>query len=73
LKFLYESYEEKRKRICIIYKGTKCKKCEFSKSCTKRKDGVRHLKIASFLKERKQLADKMKTEKAKKYLDKENK
>ena len=42
------------------------KKCEFSKNCTKRKDGIRHLKIAEFSKERKQLADKMKTEEAKK-------
>jgi transposase len=57
LKF-YESYEDKRKRICRIYKGTECKKCEFSKNCTKRKNGIRHLKIANFLKERKQLAIK---------------
>ena len=40
--------------------------CEFSKNCTKRKDGIRQLKIANFSKERKQLADKMKTEEAKK-------
>ena len=66
LKFLYEGYEEKRKRKYRLYKGTECKKCEFSKNCTKRKDGIRHLKIADFLKERKQLADKMKTEEAKK-------
>jgi len=66
LKFLYEGYEEKRKRKYRLYKGTECKKCEFSKNCTKRKDGIRHLKIAEFSKERKQLADKMKTEDAKK-------
>jgi transposase len=66
LKFLYEGYEEKRKRKYRLYKGTKCQKCDLHKNCTKRKDGIRHLKIASFSKERKQLADKMKTEEAKK-------
>src|SRR5665811_527470 len=60
LKFLYEGYEEKRKRGYRIYKGTECNKCELRKNCTKRKDGIRHLKVANFLKERRQLADKMK-------------
>jgi transposase len=66
LKFLHEGYEKERGRKYRIYKGTECKECEFSKNCTKRKDGVRQLKIAEFSKERKQLADKMKTEEAKK-------
>ncbi|AAM06724.1 conserved hypothetical protein [Methanosarcina acetivorans C2A] len=66
LKFLYEGYEKERKRKYRLYKGTECKKCKFSKNCTKRKDGIRHLKIAEFSKERKQLADKMETEEAKK-------
>jgi transposase len=66
LKFVYEGYEKERKRKYRLYKGTECKKCEFSESCTKRKDGIRHLKIAEFSEERKQLADKMKTEEAKK-------
>ena len=66
LKFLYEGYEKERRRKYRIYKGTECRKCEFSKICTKRKDGVRQLKIAEFSNERKQLADKMKTEEAKK-------
>ncbi|AKB74322.1 hypothetical protein MSLAZ_1061 [Methanosarcina lacustris Z-7289] len=66
LKFLCENYEEKKKRKYRIYKGTECKKCEFSKNCTKRKDGIRRLKIANFSKERKELTDKMKTEEAKK-------
>lgn len=66
LKFLYEGYEKERKRKYRIYKGTECKKCGFSKNCTKRMDGIRHLKIAEFSKERKQLADKMETEEAKK-------
>lgn len=65
LKFLYEGYEKERKRKYRLYKGTECKKCKFSKNCTKRKDGIRHLKIAEFSKERKQLAEKMKTEEAK--------
>jgi len=64
LKFLYEGYEKERKRKYRHYEGTECKKCEFSKNCTKRIDGIRHLKIAEFPKERKQLADKMKTEEA---------
>jgi transposase len=66
LKYLYEGYEEKGERGYRVYKGTECKKCEFSKNCTKRKNGIRQLKIANFSKERKQLADKMKTEEAKK-------
>jgi transposase len=63
---LYEGYEKERRRKYRIYKGTECQNCKFSKNCTKRKDGIRHLKIAEFSKERKQLADKMKTEEAKK-------
>ena len=66
LKFLHEGYEKGKRRKYRIYKGIECKKCEFSKNCTKRKDGIRQLKIAEFSKERKQLADKMKTEEAKK-------
>ena len=66
MNFLYEGYEKERRRKYRIYKGTECKKCEFSKNCTKRKDGIRHLKIADFSKERKQLADKMETDEAKK-------
>jgi len=66
LKFLHEGYEKERGRKYRIYRGTECKECEFCKNCTKRKDGVRQLKIAEFSKERKQLADKMKTEEAKK-------
>jgi transposase len=65
LKFLREGYEKERRRKYRFYKGTECQKCEFSKNCTKRKDGIRQLKIAEFSKERKQLADKMKTEEAK--------
>jgi transposase len=63
---LYEGYEKERKRKYRLYRGTECKKCEFGRSCTKRIDGIRHLKIAEFAKERKQLADKMETEEAKK-------
>jgi transposase len=66
LKFSYEGYEKKRKRKYRIYTGIKCQKCEFSKNCTKGKDGIRHLKIAEFSKERKQLSDKMRTDEAKK-------
>jgi transposase len=66
LKFSYEGYEKERRRKYRIYKGAACMECEFSNNCTKRKDGIRHLKIAEFSKERKQLADKMKTEEAKK-------
>jgi transposase len=66
LKFLYEGYEKERKRKYRLYKGTECKRCESRKNCTKRMDEIRHLKIAEFSKERKQLADKMETEEAKK-------
>ncbi|RPJ73940.1 MAG: IS1182 family transposase [Alphaproteobacteria bacterium] len=66
LKFSYEGYEKERRRKYRIYKGAACRECEFNNNCTKRKDGIRHLKIAEFSKERKQLADKMKTEEAKK-------
>jgi len=65
LKFLREGYEKERRRKYRIYKGTECQKCKFTKNCTKRKDGIRQLKIAEFSKERKQLAEKMKTEEAK--------
>lgn len=62
---MYEAYEKERKRKYRLYKGTVCTKYEFSKICTKRMDGISHLKIAKFSKERKQLADKMETEEAK--------
>ena len=65
LKFLYEGHEKERKKKYRLYKGTRCKKCEFSKKCTKRMDGIRHLKIDEFSKERKQLANKMGTKEAK--------
>jgi transposase len=65
MKFSYEGYEKERRRKYRIYTGTECQKCEFSKNCTKGKDGIRHLKIAEFSKERKQLADKMGTKEAK--------
>jgi transposase len=66
LKFVYEGSDKVKKKNYRLYRGIECKKCEFSINCTKRKDGIRHLKIAEFFKERKQLADKMKTEEAKK-------
>jgi transposase len=70
LKFLYEGYEKERKRKYRLYKGAYCQDCESSKNCTKRRDGIRHLKIADFSKERRQLADKMETEEAKKIYGK---
>jgi len=56
LRFLREGYEKERRRKYRIYKGTECQKCEFTKISTKRKDGIRQLKIAEFYKRKKAIS-----------------
>lgn len=65
LKFNYESYDKTKKKNIKIYRGINCKKCPLNKECTKRKDKIRRLKIYPFEKEIREMAEKMRTQKAK--------
>jgi transposase len=60
----YETYDKQLKRMIKIYQGIDCKNCQFSVDCTKSKYGIRKLKIYSFEKERRDMAEKMKTKQA---------
>ena len=65
LKFSYEYYDKIKKRNMKIYRGVNCKKCSSNKECTKRKDKIRTIKSDCFEKERREMAKKMQTQKAK--------
>lgn len=65
LKFSYETYDKQKKRVIRSYRGVACAGCPLGGECTKSKDGIRKLKIYSFEKERKDMAKKMKTKRAK--------
>lgn len=66
LKFSCEYYSKEKKRNIREYVGVKCKDCLFNSQCTKRKDKIRRLKSYPFEKERRDMAKKMQTKKAKK-------
>jgi len=64
--FQRESFDKIKKKNIRFYKGTACKTCPSQKCCTKQKDGIRTIKMYPFEKERKEMAEKMQTQKAKK-------
>jgi len=66
LVFQREGFDKRKKKNIRLYKGTSCKTCPNHKQCTKRKDGIRYVKMYPFEKERKEMAKKMQTQKAKK-------
>ena len=64
--FQRESFDKGKKKNIRLYKGTACKTCLYHKFCTKKKDGIRTIKMYPFEKERIEMAEKMQTQKAKK-------
>lgn len=65
LKFSCEYYSKEKKKKIREYIGVKCKNCKSNSQCTKRKDKVRRLKSYPFEKERRDMAEKMQTPRAK--------
>ena len=65
LKFSCEYYSKEKKRNIREYIGIRCRDCLFNSQCTKRKDKIRRLKSYPFEKERREMAKKMQTKKAK--------
>ena len=65
LKFNTEYYSKEKRRNIRVYVGVKCRSCLLNKQCTKRKDKIRRLKSYPFEKERREMAKKMQTRKAK--------
>ena len=65
LKFSCEYYSKEKKKNIREYIGVNCMNCLFNSQCTKRKDKIRRLKSYPFEKERRDMAEKMKTKEAK--------
>ncbi len=65
LKFSCEFYSKEKKKNIREYIGVNCADCLFNTQCTKRKDKIRRLKSYPFEKERREMAEKMKTNAAK--------
>ncbi len=63
--FMGERYDKQRGKAMRIYKGESCLSCEEQKACTKRKDGIRRLKMCPYEAERNFMTAKMKTQEAK--------
>ncbi|MBU1626220.1 IS1182 family transposase [bacterium] len=58
-------FDKGKKKNLRLYKGTSCQTCPSQTHCTKRKDGVRYIKMFPFEEESRQMKTKMLTEKAK--------
>jgi hypothetical protein len=56
---------DKQKKTVRIYKGIRCLDCQSQRECTKRRGGIRYLKILPHEGERNAMIAKMKTEQAK--------
>jgi transposase len=65
LVFQREELDKNKKKNFRLYKGTSCTTCHNNKHCTTRKDGIRFVKTYPFEKERREMAEKMQTKKAK--------
>jgi transposase len=63
--FLGEHYDKQKKKMIRIYKGESCTHCQSQSDCTKRKDGIRYLKMFPWEAERNAMGVKMKTAQAK--------
>ncbi len=70
LKFRCEHYSKEKKKNIREYVGVKCMGCLFNSQCTKRKDNVRRIKSYPFEKERRDMAEKMQTNNAKRIYSK---
>lgn len=64
LKFIGENLDRQKDKRVRIYKGQACSSCQNQRGCTKRKGGVRYLKMFPHEVERNAMGMKMKTQKA---------
>ncbi len=63
--FMGEHYDKQKKKMIRVYKGESCMSCRSRNNCTKRKDGIRYLKMYPWEDERNATVAKMKTPEAK--------
>jgi transposase len=62
--FVGEHFDNQKNKAIRAYKGTACTACRSQSRCTKRKDGIRYLKMFPHEKERNIMVAKMKTAQA---------
>lgn len=63
--FLGEHFDKLKNKTIRVYKGNACPACQSQSGCTKRKDGIRYLKMYPCEAERNAMVAKMKTPQAK--------
>jgi len=63
--FLGEHFDKQKKKMLRVYKGESCMSCRSRSNCTKRKEGIRYLKMYPWEDERNAMVTKMKTPEAK--------
>src|SRR3989338_1753359 len=63
--FIGESFDKGKKKSVRVYKVTGCFGCQSQSKCTKRRNGIRYLKMLPYEGERNAMIEKMKTDKAK--------
>ncbi len=62
--FVGEHFDNQKNKTIRAYKGTVCPACQSQSRCTKRKDGIRYLKMFPHEVERNVMVEKMKTPQA---------
>jgi transposase len=62
--FVGEHFDNQKNKTIRVYKGTVCPACQSQSRCTKRKDGIRYLKMYPHEVERNVMVAKMKTPQA---------
>jgi len=62
--FLGEHFDKLKNKTMRLYKGSACPACQSQDKCTKRKDGIRYLKMSPCEVERNAMVAKMKTPQA---------
>lgn len=65
ISFLGAQFDKQKNKTIRIYKGSACPACQIQSKCTKRKDGIRYLKMYPWETERNAMVVKMKTPQAK--------
>jgi transposase len=62
--FMGEHFDKQKSKVIRVYKGIGCSACQSRDKCTKRKDGIRYLKMYPYEIERNIMVVKMKTPQA---------
>jgi transposase len=65
LVFQREGFDKGKRKNLRLYKGASCKTCPHHNLCTKKKDGIRTIKMYPFEEESREMRKKMQTEEAK--------